>query len=80
MGTKYDMDEEKKMLELMCTYALFRKLYPDEEFKAVWKDLWLMQKKIPVLEAHSFVFVYVCIFLSKVCPLDKRPTSLDPKN
>jgi WASH complex subunit 7 len=80
MGSKYDIDEEKKLLELMCTYSLFRKLYPEEEFKGFWKELWFMQKKIPVLEAHSFVFVYVCIFLSKVCPLDKRPGSLDPKN
>lgn len=30
MGTKYDVDEEKKLLEVMCTYSLFRKLYPEE--------------------------------------------------
>ncbi len=80
MGTKIDLDEEKKLLELMCTYSLFRKLYPEEDLKGFWKDLWFMQKKIPVIEAYSFVFVYVCIFLSNVCPLDKRPGSLDPKN
>lgn len=27
LGSKLDMDEEKKLLELMCTYTLFRKLF-----------------------------------------------------
>ena len=64
----------------MCTYSLFRKLFPSEELKNFWKDLWFMQKKIPVLQAHSFVFVYVCFFLNRVCPLDRKPGSLDPKD
>jgi len=42
--------------------------------------MWTMQKKIPIIEAHSFVFVYVCVFMLKVCPLEKRPRSLDPKD
>ena len=49
LGSKYDMDEEKHLLELMCVYTLFRKLYPSEEFKDFWRDLWGMQKKIPVI-------------------------------
>lgn len=74
------MDEEKKLLELMCLYTLYRKLFNYEELKDFWKDLWSMQKKIPIIEAHSFVFVYVCVFLLKVCPLEKRPSRLDPKD
>jgi hypothetical protein len=42
--------------------------------------MWAMQKKIPIIEAHSFVFVYICIFLMRVCPLDRKPSSLDPKD
>lgn len=53
----------------MCTYSLYRKLFPSDELKDVWKDLWTMQKKIPIIEAHSFVFIYVCVFMQKVCPL-----------
>ena len=80
MGSKYDINEDRKLLEMMCTYSLFRKLYPSEDLKAVWKDMWAMQKKIPIIEAHSFVFVYICIFLMRVCPLDRKPGSLDPKD
>jgi WASH complex subunit 7 len=69
LGTRTDMDEEKKLLELMCTYSLYRKLFLWDELKDVWKDLWTMQKKIPIIEAHSFVFIYVCVFMQKVCPL-----------
>jgi WASH complex subunit 7 len=63
LGTSIDMDEEKKLLELMCTYTLFRKLFNFDELKDYWKQLWTMQKKVPIIEAHSFVFVYVCMFL-----------------
>lgn len=80
LGSKTDMDEEKKLLELMCTYSLYRKLYNFEELKDFWRDLWSMQKKIPIIEAHSFVFVYVSVFLMKVCPLEKKPRSLEPKD
>ena len=33
------MDEEKKLLELMCLYTLYRKLFNYEELKDFWKDL-----------------------------------------
>ena len=81
MGTKFDMDEDRKLLELMCTYTLFRKLFPGEELKNFWKDLWFMQKRQPIIEAHSFVFVYVCVFMKNVCPLERgKPSSIDPKD
>jgi hypothetical protein len=74
------MDEEKKILELLCTYTLFRKLFSFDELKHFWKQLWTMQRKAPIVEAHSFVFVYICIFMTEVYPLDKKPSSLDPKD
>ena len=40
-----------------------------------------MQKKTPIIQAHSFVFVFVAFFMQKVCPLDRgKPSSLDPKD
>ena len=70
------MGEDRRLLELMCTYSLFRKLFPNEELKSLWKEMWTIQKKMPIIEAHSFVFVYVCVFLQRVCPLDRKPSSL----
>ena len=76
LGGKFDMDEEKHLLELMCVYTLFRKLYPGEDFKDFWRDLWAMQKKVPVIEARSFVSVYICLFMQSVCPLKSKPRGL----
>jgi hypothetical protein len=33
----------------MCTYTLFRKLFPGEELKDFWRELWTMQKKMPII-------------------------------
>lgn len=37
-----------------------------------------MQKKIPIIEAHSFVCVYICVFMQEVVPLQKKSKSMDP--
>ncbi len=47
--------------------------------KDFWKNLWSMQKKMPIIEAHSFVSVYICSFMNNVCPLKKPTSSIDPK-
>ena len=62
----------------MCTYALYRKLFPGEEAREIWRKLWAMQKKIPIVEAHNFVCVYVCVFMQQVAPLSKKSRSMDP--
>lgn len=43
------MNEDRKLLELMCVYALFRKLFPGEELKNLWRDIWALQKKVPII-------------------------------
>ena len=73
------MDEEKKILELLCTYTLFRKLFSFDELKDFWKQLWTMQRKVPIVEAHSFVFVYICVFMTEVYPLDKKTQLTRPQ-
>lgn len=62
----------------MCNYALYRRLFPEEEGRDMWRKLWTMQKKIPIIEAHSFVCVYICVFMQDVAPLQKKSKSMDP--
>lgn len=64
----------------MCIFALYKKLYPSEDFKDFWKRLWSFQKKIPLVEAHSYVCIYISDFMKSLCPLSKMPSSLDPKD
>ncbi len=68
-GSPIEIDEERKLLDLMCNYALYRKLFPGEEARDMWRKLWAMQKKFPIIEAHSFVCVYICVFMQEVAPL-----------
>lgn len=44
----------------------------------MWRKLWAIQKKIPIIEAHSFVCVYICIFMQEVAPLQKKSKTMDP--
>lgn len=73
-------DEEKRLLDLMCIFALYRKLFPSEDFKDFWKRLWSFQKKIPIVETHSFVCVYISTFMNSLCPISKKPSSMDPRD
>lgn len=43
------MDEEKRLLDLLCIFALYKKLFPSEDFKDFWKNIWSFQKKIPII-------------------------------
>jgi len=46
----------------------------------MWRKLWAVQKKIPIIEAHSFVCVYICVFMQDVAPLQKKSKTMDPAN
>ena len=52
-------DEEKRLLDVLCVFSFYKKLFPSEEFKDFWKKAWSFQKQIPIISAHSFVCVYI---------------------
>ena len=79
LGTRNENEGGNKILDLLCLYALFRRLYPSEESRDFWKKMWTLQKKVPVISAHSFVCVYTANFLNLVTPLIKKTKSIDPK-
>jgi len=65
---------------MLGVYALFRRIYPSEEERNTYKQMWMLQNKVPVIEGHVHVLMYVFKYLNDVCPLQKKSTSLDPKN
>lgn len=73
-------DEEKRLLDMLCIFSLFKKLYPSEDLKDYWKKVWSFQKKIPIVEGHSFVCVYISTFIRDCCPISKIPSGIDPKD
>lgn len=56
-------------MPMLGVYALFRKIYPSEEERKTYKQMWTLQKKVPVIEGHVHVLIYVFKYLTDVCPL-----------
>jgi len=78
LDTPAEVHERKELFYFLCTYAFFRAIFPEEEDKKIYKNIWILQRKVPVLEGHTHIYCYVYRFLSEVCPL-RKSTSLDPK-
>ena len=72
--------ERKKLLNLLCLYALSRRLFPQEEDRKLWKTLWSFQKRVPVLLLHSHVIVLLGQFMLEITPLSKKTSNIDPKD
>lgn len=71
-GTAKEMFERDLILPTFCVYALVRKLYPNDEDRSLWKNLWSLQKRIPMVEGHSQVLCYLSKFLMEITPLSKK--------
>ncbi|CAD8128339.1 unnamed protein product [Paramecium sonneborni] len=80
LGTAKEMFERDLLLPTFCVYALVRQLYPNDENRDLWKNLWSLQKKIPMVDGHSQVLCYLSKFLMEVTPLTKKSQSMDPKD
>ncbi len=79
-GLATEKEERTRMLELMCMYAFFRRIYPSDELRDVWKTLWESQRQIPIIEGYSYICVYTSEFLTTVCPLSRPSKTRDPKD
>lgn len=79
-GLDTEKEERTRMLELMCTYAFYRKIYPSDESRDVWKVMWESQKRIPIIEGYSYICVYISDFLTNLCPLTRPAKTRDPKD
>lgn len=80
IGLPTEREERTKLLELMCVYAFFRKVYPSDEMRDLWKTLWEAQRQIPIIEGYSHVTIYISDFLTNVCPLSRPSKTKDPRD
>lgn len=80
IGSTTETTERKKLMNLLCVYALFRRLFPQEEDRKLWKTLWSFQKRTPVLLMHSHVIVLYGQFMLEIVPLSKKTSNIDPKD
>jgi len=80
IGSTTETIERKKLLNLLSLYAIFRRLFPQEEDRKLWKTLWSFQKRVPVLLLHSHVIVLLGQFMMEITPLSKKTSNADPKD
>jgi len=65
-------------MTLLINYALYRKLFQDEDSK-LYKKIWSLQKMSPIIILYNNLCVNPGIFLARKCPL-KKQTKTDPKD
>lgn len=80
IGQAAESHERETLFQTLCAYALFRKLYPDQEDRDLWKQFWTVQKKCPVLIIGSHIMLMLSDFMENVTPLTKKASGKDPKD
>lgn len=79
VGTEEETNERKLIFPLLGVYAFFRKLWPQDEERDIYKSLWGIQKKIPCVPGHRNTLLIIYKFLQNIAPLNKPSSSLEPK-
>lgn len=73
-----DKEGNSSYMTLLINYALYRKLFADEDSK-IYKKIWALQKTSPLIILYNNLCVNPGNFLTKKVPL-KKPTKCDPKD
>lgn len=76
LNTTGDLQAHSSYMTLLINYALFRKLFGEEDSK-IYKKIWSLQKMCPIIILYNNLCVNPGQFLFKKCPL-KKATKCDP--
>ena len=75
----YESDEYFRYLDLVCLYALFCKLFPSDFDEDLYRYIWALQRKVPLVVISGLTAFYPHTFLETHCPV--RPSlARDPKD
>jgi len=77
----YDMVSHQEYMNLLMMYTLNRRLFrsKDEE-RDIYKKIWALQKLCPFIIIYNNLKLSPGQFLSTICPLTKKSSSLVPKD
>lgn len=79
LESQYENDEAFQLVNLLATYSLYRRLYPKDFDKKLFKAVWAMQKKAPGVVVMGLVVFFPAAFINRHCPSPKSMT-LEPKD
>lgn len=79
IDTQFEWQETKQVVDVCCLYFLYRRLFPKDFDKKLFKAFWQLQKKAPAVSITGLVLIYPSELLMKHSPPPKSMT-LDPKD
>ena len=77
--SQYEWQESKIVLDVICLYFLYRKLYPKDFDKKLFRSVWGLIKKAPVVCVTGQVVIYPSELIQKIAPSPKSVT-VEPKD
>eukprot|EP00742_Colponemidia_sp_Colp-10_P007056 GILJ01007574.1.p1 GENE.GILJ01007574.1~~GILJ01007574.1.p1 ORF type:complete len:1186 (+),score=205.74 GILJ01007574.1:74-3559(+) len=77
LGQPTETNQRGKLVGLFGLYALFRRLYPQQADAKLFRSLWTLQKKVPLLVIYSSVTWSISDFINTFAPLPSAK-KLDP--
>ena len=79
IDSHFEWQESKIVLDLICLYFLYRKLFPKDFDKKLYRSVWSLMKKAPVVCVTGQVVIYPSELIMKTAPAPKSVT-VDPKD
>ncbi|OMJ84458.1 hypothetical protein SteCoe_14412 [Stentor coeruleus] len=77
--SQYEWQESKIVVDVICLYFLYRKLYPKDFDKKLFKSVWSLIKKAPVVCVTGQVIIYPHELIMKIAPAPKS-VAVEPKD
>lgn len=77
--SQYEWQESKIVIDIICLYFLYRKLFPKDFDKKLFKSVWSLIKKAPVVCVTGQVIIYSSELILKIAPAPKAVT-VEPKD
>ena len=75
----YESDEYFRYMDLVCVYAFYRRLYPSDFDEELYKYIWALQRKVPLVVISGLTAFYPYGFMETHCPA-RGSVSRDPKD
>ena len=79
IDSHFEWQESKLVLDLVCLYFLYRKLFPKDFDKKLYRSVWSLMKKAPVVCVTGQVVIYPSELIMKTAPAPKSVT-VEPKD
>ena len=79
LGTPQETNEKEELLCMLTIYSIHRRIYQHED-RDLWKSIWSLQKKSPILKGFQSVLCYVSKFMMELVPLSRKSLTMEPKD